>query len=84
MKMNSSRLRSAIAAPKLAITMMIALPRLRRRLKRMASSASAKPPVRSIATAPATRSGQPNENGPIDVIAGATRKPIAPMTTSVA
>ena len=50
MKMNSSRLRSAIAAPKLAITSVMALPCRRSRLNSSASSASASSPVRTIAS----------------------------------
>ena len=49
MKANSSSDRSAIEAPKLAITMVIAAPLSRSRAKSALSSASARPPVNAIA-----------------------------------
>ena len=52
-KANSSDARSAIEAPKLAITIEMAAPLPRSRLNRMRSSASARPPVSAIATSEA-------------------------------
>ena len=63
--MNSSRLRIAIDAPKLAITMAMALPRRRSRLNKSQSRASAIDPVRSAAMIAARMSIQPKESAPI-------------------
>ena len=70
--MNSSRLRSVSAAPKLAITMMMTvLRRARRRPNSSTSTSSARPPVSAMATSAAIGSAQPNENGPIGVSSAA-------------
>jgi hypothetical protein len=66
LKVNSSRLRSVSAAPKLAITMMMMDPPLaRRRPNSTASLTSASTPVSTIARTAANGSDQPNENGPM-------------------
>ena len=63
-KRNSSRLRSAIEAPKLAITMTMALPRSRSLANRIRSSASARTPVSKAAITPARITGQPKDRLP--------------------
>ena len=62
--MNSSRLRSASAAPKLAITMMMTVLRRRAAARRAARRRAAPaPPVSTTATSAAIGSAQPKENG---------------------
>ena len=81
--MNSSRLRSAIEAPKLAITTMIDWPRALSRANSTASSASAISPVSTMPASPATISGQPKDSGPSGAVAPNTA-PIRPTSVSVA
>ena len=65
--MNSRRLRSAMDAPKLAMTITMALPRLRSFENNRRSRPSASRPVRSAATIPAMTTGQPKERAPMRV-----------------
>ncbi|ESZ14724.1 hypothetical protein X735_14105 [Mesorhizobium sp. L2C085B000] len=78
--MNSSRLRSAIEAPKLAITTMMACPCERSRENSTLSSNSASRAVKVMPTTSATSSGQPKDSGPM----GATLPNIAPMALTTA
>ncbi len=83
--MNSSRLRSVSAAPKLAITRMMMLLRLsRRRPNSSASTSSASPPVKATAISAASGSAQPKENGPIGVSSPPETLPSAPAAASAA
>ena len=78
--MNSSRLLSAIEAPKLAITTMIAWPLARSRANSTMSSSSASRPVIAMPITVAAISGQPKERGAI----GATLPNVAPMALTTA
>ena len=79
--MNSRRLRSAIDAPKLAITITMALPRLRSFENNTRSRPSASRPVRSAATIPAMTTGQPKERGPMVPATPPSIMPSAPART---
>ena len=81
--MNSSRLRSVSAAPKLAITSTMTV--LRRCLSgpnSRRSTPSARPPFSAIAAKRATGSAQPNEKGPIGAARPGKTDPSAPAAAS--
>ena len=70
--MNSSRLRSAIEAPKLAITMMMAVPlRPQPREEQAVEGERQEAGQAMAAISPATSTGQPKENGPSGAIVAA-------------
>ena len=81
--MNSSRLRSAIEAPKLAITMMMTAPRRSRsRPNSSASSSERQHAGQRHRDERRDRQDQPKENGPIGASSPPNTEPSAPATAS--